>query len=90
MSDNSPISYSEATYRLLASRLEIYMKITPKFVDFTSGGHLLNYLKGISRFALLTEVVPSEDLVIRHVAHAREVINDPFIEMIAPVCESMS
>lgn len=77
------------TYLLLSRRLETQVEIAPKLVDLTGLYHLLNDVDRVAGPLLLTHVVASYNLRICHLTHSLEVVDDPFVEMIAPVCECM-
>lgn len=66
------------------------MEIPPKLLNLSGFSHLLDDFDRVSRFALLTQVIPSKDLGVFHLAHAIEMINDPLVELITPVHQSVS
>lgn len=65
------------------------MEIPPELVDLAGLSHFVNDFNGIPRLALLAQVIASQDFDVGHMAHALEVVDDPFIEMVSPVRESM-
>lgn len=77
------------TYVLLSGGLKTQVEITPKFVNLTSLYHLLNDVDCIASLSLLTHVVPSENLGVGHLTHSLEMVDDPFVEMEAPVCQGV-
>jgi hypothetical protein len=66
------------------------MEIAPKLVNLPGLGHSFDDFDRISRLPLLAQVIPSQDLRILHLAHAIKMINNPFVELITPVHQSMS
>jgi hypothetical protein len=66
------------------------MEVTPKLVNFTSTDHLVKDVVRISRSSLHTQTVSSQDLIVVHMTHMRQVVDDPFVKMKAPMCERVS
>ena len=66
------------------------MEVTPQFVNFTSEDHPVKDLICMPSPALNAHVVAFQNLVVVHEANAIKVINDPFIEVVTPVCERVS
>lgn len=66
------------------------MEITPQLVNLAGFDHPIDDIDRIPGLSLLAHVVASQDFRVVHVAHSREVVNHPFIEMIAPVREGVS
>lgn len=65
------------------------MEITPELVDLAGIDHLIDNVNCISSLALLAHVIAPEDLIVSHVAHSSEVVDDPFIEVVPPMRERM-
>lgn len=85
----APRQHTTKTYLFLASRLKINVEVPPKIIDFTSPSHAIKNIVCISRPLLDAQIISSEDLVIIHVARTIEEVDDPFIEMVAPVGEGV-
>jgi hypothetical protein len=68
----------------------MYMEVSVEPLNLTIRLHLLAHVNCIACFPLLAQVFASQDLGIFHVAHASEVIDNPFVELVAPVGEEMS
>lgn len=82
--------WSRTTYLFFTSRLEIKMEITPELLDFTSRDHHIKNIICIPGPSLNAQIVASQNFVVHHEAHALEMVNDPLIEMIAPVRKCVS
>lgn len=65
------------------------MEVTPKLIDFTTSSHAVKDIICISRLPLDAHIISSEDLVIIHVARTVEEVDDPFIQMVAPMGEGV-
>lgn len=63
------------------------MEVTPEFLDLAAVDHLTERLSGISGPAFLAPVATLEDLFVRYVAHALKMVDNPFVEVEAPVGE---
>jgi hypothetical protein len=70
------------------------MEIAPKTIDDTTLNHLVKDVIRVASLLLGAHVIPPENFIGMHVAHAIKVINDPFVEVVAPVgkgvCEHSS
>lgn len=66
------------------------MEITPKLLDFTGIDHLVKNLICISSLLFHTQIIAAQDLVVFHVSHTLEMVNDPFVEVEPPVCQGVS
>ena len=78
------------TYLFLASRLKVNVEVPPKLIDFTSSSHAIENIICISRLPLDAQIISSQDLVVIHVTRTLKEVDDPFIEMVAPVGEGVS
>lgn len=78
------------TYRCFPSRLKSQMEITPELINLTSFDHPVDDIDCIPGLSLLAHVVAPKDFCVVHVALAHEVVNHPFVEVVAPVCEGVS
>ena len=65
------------------------MEVTPKLIDFTSSSHNIEDIICIPRLPLNAHVISSEDLIVIHVARTVKVTDDPFVEMVTPMCEGV-
>lgn len=65
------------------------MKVAPEFVDLSSLDHHIDDIDCIPSLSLLAQIVSAQNLGISHVALALKVVNNPFVEVEAPVRESM-
>lgn len=74
---------------LLSSRLEDGVEVAPKLVDLIGFFHLFNGRNCIARLIFLFHFVPAQYLFIIHMSHALEIIKDPFVEIEAPMVETM-
>lgn len=66
------------------------MEVPPKLIDFTSSSHAIENIICISRLPLDAQIISSQDLVVIHVTRTLKEVDDPFIEMVAPVGEGVS
>lgn len=74
---------------LLSSHFEVGMKVAPELLDLIVFFHSLDNLDSVARLMLLLHFVPAQDFFIFHMAHALEMIDNPLVEMVSPVVESM-
>jgi hypothetical protein len=74
---------------LLSSHFEVGMKVTPELLDLIVFFHGLDNLDSVARLMLLFHFVPAQDFFIFHMAHTLEMIDNPLVEMVSPVVESM-
>lgn len=67
----------------------MYMEVSVESLNLPIRLHLLADINRITRLSLLAQVFASQNLGIFHVAHASEVIDNPFVKLVAPVGEEM-
>jgi hypothetical protein len=66
------------------------MKVPPKLINLPSDSHLIKDIISIPRPPLHAQIISSQDLVVVHMPRSLEVIDDPFVEMVAPVRKRVS
>jgi hypothetical protein len=67
----------------------MYMEVPVEPLDLTIRLHLFANVNRITCLSLLAQILASQDLGVFHVAHASEVIDNPFVELVSPVGEEM-
>lgn len=61
------------------------MEVTPKLIDFTGLGHAAEDFICISRLPLDAHIISSENFIVVHMARTIQEVDNPLIEMVAPV-----
>lgn len=74
-------------YRGFSRRSQIDVEVTPEFLDLAGFDHIAECFPGKFGIASLTPVAAFEGLFVRQVARTVEVVDDPFVEVKAPVGE---
>ena len=65
------------------------MEVSPKPIDLTTRSHAVENIVCSSCPPLDAHIISSEDFIGFHVAGTIEIVDNPFIEMVAPVREGV-